>query len=62
MDSVPRNSPGMSMYTKVGILIGAGDISQQEMTAPVGIHYKRRQAQPSREKLGRILRETFRVD
>ena len=49
------------MYTKVGILIGAGDITQQEMTAPVGIHYKRRHVQPSREKLGRILREMFRV-
>ena len=27
----------VSMYTKLGILNGVGDIAQQEMTAPVGI-------------------------
>ena len=49
------------MYTKVRTLIGVDDIAPPEVTAAVGIHYKGRPAQPSREKLGRILRETFRV-
>ena len=49
------------MYINVRILIGVDDIAPPEMTAPVGIHYKGRPAQPLREKLGRILRETFRV-
>ena len=51
--SVTRNSPGMSMYIKVRILIGVGDITPQEMTAPVEIPDKRR---PSGEKLAIILR------
>ena len=51
--SVSRNSPGMSMYIKVRILIGVGDITPQEMTAPVEIPYKGR---PSGEKLAIILR------
>ena len=63
------------MYIKVRILIGGDVISPQEVTAPVGIRYKGRRPQPSkeiqrkfreklrkfREKLGRILIETFRV-
>ena len=49
------------MYTKVRTLIDVDDIAPPEVTAAVGIHYKGRPAQPSREKLGRILRETFRV-
>ena len=60
------------MYIKVRILIGGDVISSQEGTAPVGIRYKGRRRQPSRvnseeiqrklrEKLGRILTETFRV-
>ena len=54
------------MYIKVRILIGVDGISvdgisPQEVTAPVGIRYKGRRPQPSREKLGSILTETFRI-
>ena len=41
------------MYIKVRILIGVGDITPQEMTAPVEIPDKGR---PSGEKLAIILR------
>ena len=37
------------MYIKVRILIGGGGIAPPEMAASVGIHYKGRPAQPSRE-------------
>ena len=37
------------MYTKVRILIGVDGISSEEVTAPVGIRYKGRRPQPSRE-------------
>ena len=60
------------MYIKIRILIGGDVISPPEVTAPVGIRYKGKRPQPSRrnseeiqrelrEKLGRILTETFRV-
>ena len=49
------------MYIKVMIWIGGGGIAPPEMAAPVGIHYKGRPTQPSREKLGRILGGTFQV-
>ena len=49
-ESVLRNSPGMSMYIKVKILIGVNGISPQEVSAPVGIGYKGRRPQPSRRK------------
>ena len=49
------------MYINVRILIGGDVISLQEVTAPIGIRYKGRRPQPSREKLGRIVTETFRV-
>ena len=41
------------MYIKVRIMIGGDDISPQEVTAPVGIHYKGRRPQPLGEKLER---------
>ena len=51
----------MSNYTKVRILIGVGDIAQQEMTTPVRIHYKVEGVPSLQGEIGRHSTKTFRV-
>ena len=43
------------MYAQVGILNSVGDIAQQEMTAPIRIHYKFEGTFSLRGKIGEKL-------
>ena len=48
------------MYTKVRILIGVGDIAQQEITAPIRIHYKVKGAPNLQGEIGMKLVEILK--